>query len=75
MEQQPQLNEHNKQESVSYTHLIPQHAFDYLQMPAFTRCTAQELLTGREEVISFNPNTPTAIDVPAYGGKLLKIKF
>lgn len=54
---------------------IPQHAFDYLQMPAFTRCTAQELLTGREEVISFNPNTPTAIDVPAYGGKLLKIKF
>ena len=54
---------------------IPQHAFDYLQMPAFTRCTAQELLTGREEVISVNPNTPTAIDVPAYGGKLLKIKF
>ena len=54
---------------------IPQHAFDYLQMPAFTRCTAQELLTGREEVISFTPNTPTAIDVPAYGGKLLKIKF
>ncbi len=52
---------------------IPQHAFDCLHMPSFKSCTATDLLTGQEETISFTSSRPTAMKVPAWGGKILKI--
>ena len=53
---------------------IPAHAFEYLGMSAKKRAAATDLLTGRRTTISFNPDSPTAITVPALGGVILKIK-
>ncbi|MDM8152928.1 alpha-amylase family glycosyl hydrolase [Bacteroides gallinaceum] len=54
---------------------IPQHAFDLLHLPAFSRCNAVDLLTGKEELISWMPGKPVTMDVPALGGKMLKVSF
>lgn len=54
---------------------LPQHAFDYLQMPAQAACQAKELLSGKTEIISFSPERTVNLDLPALGGKILKITF
>ena len=54
---------------------LPQHAFDYLQMPAQATCQAKELLSGKTETISFSPERIVNLDLPALGGKILKITF
>lgn len=54
---------------------VPQHAFDCLRMPAFSRCSAEDLLSGNEEIISWTPDKPVMLDVPAWSGKVLKIRF
>ncbi len=54
---------------------VPQHAFDFLQMPVMEKYTAQDLLSGKEEVISWMPDKPITLDLPALGGKMLKIAF
>ena len=54
---------------------LPEHAFNYLNMPCFSKCTAEELLTGKKEEISFTYKEPTTLDLPASCGKILKIKL
>ena len=54
---------------------IPQHAFDFLHLPSFARCNVTDLLTGKEEIISWMPDKVVTIDVPALGGKMLKLSF
>ncbi len=52
---------------------IPQHAFDFLKMPCMPKCEAKDLLTGKNEKISFTADKPTTLDLPARGGKMLRI--
>lgn len=54
---------------------LPPHAFDFLQLPAVEKCTATDLLTGREETISLLPTLATDLVLEGYGGKMLKIRL
>ena len=54
---------------------IPQHAFDFLQMPTLEKYTATDLLSGKEEVISWMPDKTITLDLPALSGKMLKLYF
>ena len=54
---------------------LPQHAFDFLQMPCMDTVKAKELLTGKAETISFTSARPTAVELPGWGAKLLKVKI
>ena len=54
---------------------IPEHAFEYLEMPKFDHVKAKDLISGKEEKISFTSSRPTGIDLPANSGKILKIKL
>ena len=37
--------------------------------------TAQDLLSGKEEVLLWIPDKSITLDLPALGGKILKISF
>ena len=54
---------------------LPQHAFDYLQMTPTTSCIATDLLSDKEEKISFTPSKPTNLSLNGWSGKILKIKL
>ena len=54
---------------------LPQHAFDYLQMTPSTSCAATDLLSDKEEKISFTPSRPTNLSLNSWSGKILKIKL
>jgi len=55
---------------------IPQHAFDYLNIPVTGKQKqATDLLTGKKEKITLTPDSPIIIELPANGGKVLKIKL
>lgn len=54
---------------------IPQHAFDYLQVPAIKNCQTEDLLNGGTEEINFTPDMPVELDLKALEGKILKISF
>lgn len=54
---------------------VPQHAFDCLQMPSMADCEAKDLLDAKSCRISFMPTKAIALDLPANGGRILKITF
>ena len=54
---------------------VPQHAFDCLQMPSLADCEAKDLLGAKTERISFMPTKAIGLDLPANGGRILKISF
>ena len=54
---------------------IPQHAFDFWGMRQYHEIKSRDLLTGKSEEIAFCADKPVVTDVPAYGGKILKIKL
>ena len=54
---------------------LPQHAFDYLQMPAMERCEAKDVLNGGTEEISFTPDKPVELNLHGLESKILKICF
>ena len=54
---------------------IPQHAFDFWGMRQYPEIKSRDLLTGKSEKIAFCADKPVVTDVPAYGGKILKIKL
>ncbi|MBO5251148.1 MAG: alpha-amylase [Bacteroidaceae bacterium] len=54
---------------------IPQHAFEYLNIPAKEKYKAKELLSGNTEIIDLVPNQKTTVLLEANGGKILKIKL
>ncbi len=54
---------------------IPEHAFEYFEMSSFKTVKAKDLLTGMTEQVSFSAGIPFQTHLPAYGGKILKIKL
>lgn len=53
---------------------VPAHAFEYFKMTPSAQCNAKDLLTGKTEKICFTPENPTCTELPAYGGKIFKLK-
>ncbi len=53
---------------------LPEHLFDFFQIKGKKKATATDLLTGDKESITFNAEQKVHTDVPAYGGKILKIR-
>lgn len=53
---------------------VPAHAFEYLKMAPSAQCNAKDLLTGKTEKICFTPESSTCTELPAYGGKIFKLK-
>lgn len=54
---------------------LPAHAFEYLHIPEYESIAAVNLLDSRKESLSFTTSTPTRVELPAYGGKILKLKI
>lgn len=54
---------------------IPEHTFEYLKIPQSDSVTAKDLISGKEEKISFTSSRPTGTDLPANNGKILKFKL
>ena len=54
---------------------IPQHAFDYLQLPQLDSFPAIELLHDHTENVSFKSDKPTDIRLDAYNGKVFKFNL
>ena len=54
---------------------LPAHAFEYLNMPEYESITATNLLDSQKETISFTASKPVGITLPAYSGKILKIRI
>ena len=52
---------------------VPRHAFEYLQMPESESVQTVDLLTGEKETISFTSEKPVAVELPGWGGKILKM--
>ena len=52
---------------------IPYHAFEYLRIPEYKTVQATDLLSGKDETISFASDKPVAVDLPEWGGKILKM--
>jgi glycosidase len=52
---------------------LPAHAFDFLGIPAREKAKAVDLLSDKEEEIRLMPDGKTFVELPAYGGKILKI--
>ena len=54
---------------------VPQHAFDFWKMSPMADVKAKDLLTDTVEQISFCADKPVVLDIPAFGGKMLKIRL
>lgn len=54
---------------------IPTHAFDYLQIPPCEEYSARELLSGKEQKLSFVAYKATNITIDRYGVMIYKITF
>jgi glycosidase len=52
---------------------IPAHAFEYLGIEQKGDVTAEDLLTGKRETITLQPDGLTRVKAPGWGGKILKI--
>ena len=52
---------------------VPRHAFEYLQMPESETVQTVDLLTGEKGTISFTSEKPVAVELPGWGGKILKM--
>ncbi len=59
-------------ENVNVSVNIPQHAFDYLELPTAT-CQATELLSGKSTNITLSPKTPVDLEISANSAVLWKI--
>lgn len=54
---------------------LPHHLFEFFQIQEKGEVIATELLSGDKECITFNANQCVLTDIPAYSGKILKIKL
>lgn len=53
---------------------IPEHVFKFYRMNKRRRLRSIDLLTGKAHSISFTSEVPTHVNLPAYGGIILKFK-
>ncbi len=51
---------------------IPQHAFDFLQLPEIDSYQASELIHQHTENVSLHPDKPTNLRLDSHSGKILK---
>ena len=54
---------------------LPVHLFECFNLPEMDGIKANELLSGKNEVINFSPRHATDLIVPGYSAKLLKIRM
>ena len=54
---------------------LPGHLFEFFKMQEKGEVIATELLSGDKECITFNAGQCVLTDIPAYSGKILKIKL
>ena len=54
---------------------LPHHLFEFMGIDEQEEVIATNLLDGNKECIAFNSKPSVLTDVPAYGGKVLKIKL
>ncbi len=54
---------------------IPAHLFEFLQIENKGEVEASELLSGKKELITFCADQRVTTTIPAYSGKILKIKI
>lgn len=62
------------QEQTNKIH-IPQHAFDFLNIPQKEQVTATELITGKKTHLDISPELPVCLTVPALSGCIWKIRI
>lgn len=62
------------QEQINKIH-IPQHAFDFLNIPQKEQVTATELITGKKTHLDISPELPVCLTVPALSGCIWKIRI
>lgn len=62
------------QEQTNKIH-IPQHAFDFLNIPPKEQVTATELITGKKTHLDISPELPVCLTVPALSGCIWKIRI
>lgn len=62
------------QEQINKIH-IPQHAFDFLNIPPKEQVTATELITGKKTHLDISPELPVCLTVPALSGCIWKIRI
>lgn len=62
------------QEQTNKIH-IPQHAFDFLNIPQKEQVTATELITGKKIHLDISPELPVCLTVPALSGCIWKIRI
>lgn len=62
------------QEQTNKIH-IPQHAFDFLNIPPKEQVTATELITGKKTHLNISPELPVCLTVPALSGCIWKIRI
>jgi len=55
--------------------LLPNHLFEYFELPSFKEVEVVELFSGKTEQIVFLPNHTVDTTVGAFTGKLLKMKI
>ena len=53
--------------------VIPQHAFDYLELPVAGQRLGMDLLTDREQTVTLSPDVPVCLHLDAYSSVILKI--
>lgn len=54
---------------------LPKHLFEFFGMTEKEEVIACDLITNEKECIAFNSGQSVMTDVPAYGGKILKIRL
>ena len=54
---------------------LPRHFFEFFQIEEKEEVIAQDLLDNAQECVAFNSSHPLLSDVPAYGGKILRIRL
>lgn len=54
---------------------LPRHLFEFFRIEEKEEVIARDLLSGDKECVAFNSTQAILSDIPAYGGKILKIKL
>ena len=53
---------------------VPEHLFEYYRIKENTACEWTDLLSGSQITTAFSSNMPTKLNVPSWGGCILKMK-
>ena len=54
---------------------LPRHLFEFFQIQEKAEVIATDLLSGDKECVTLNAGQPLVTDIPAYSGKILKVRL